>query len=58
MGMGNELVVPVLSSPDEELNGEAISRIFLQKAVWLAPKEALSSRKSPANISVNNITFV
>ena len=56
MGIGNELVAPVLS-PDEELDGDAISRIFAQKIIWLVPSEPLSSGKSPgiADILVNNI---
>ena len=43
MGMGLELVEPGLT-PDQELNGEVISRIFSQKTVWLLPSEVLSSR--------------
>lgn len=43
MGMGLELVEPALT-PDQELNGEVISRIFSQKTVWLLPSEVLSSK--------------
>ena len=55
MGMGSELVEPGLT-PDQELNGEMISRIFPQRTVWLLPNQVLS-RRTP-DIRVNSISFI
>ena len=43
MGMGTELVKPCLT-PDQDLNGDMISRIFSQKTVWLLPYESLNPK--------------
>ena len=40
MGVGNDLVVPQLTS-GQELTGEYISKIFTQRTVWLVPSEKL-----------------
>lgn len=55
MGMGSELVEPGLT-PDQQLNGEMISRIFSQRTVWLLPNQVLS-RRTP-DIRVNSISFI
>ena len=41
--MGTELVEPCLT-PDQDLNGDMISRIFSQKTVWLLPYESLNPK--------------
>ena len=50
MGMGSELVEPGLT-PDQELNGEMISRIFSQRTVWLLPNQVLSRRTTDMRVS-------
>jgi hypothetical protein len=45
MGVGNDLVVPQLTS-GQELTGEYISKIFTQRTVWLVPSEKLKCNVS------------
>lgn len=52
MGMGSELVEPGLT-PDQELDGEVISRIFSQRTVWLLPSEVLSRFSSDIRVNIS-----